>query len=118
MHEGHLLPGWHLLMEVKSVQADYLVANAHISPPLDPSVPRWSRPPPGCLKINVDSAVANPPVRAAIGVIVRDRYGMIVSGQGIILPGCGDSSMIEASAISIGIAIVYSVHASCLSGYR
>lgn len=64
---------------------------------------RWSPPPPGFLKLNVDGAIFPDQHRAGIGIILRDEKGCVVATYSKSESDVASPEFIEASALLRGL---------------
>ncbi|KAE8709071.1 hypothetical protein F3Y22_tig00110332pilonHSYRG00843 [Hibiscus syriacus] len=104
VHEGKMTPGWHLISEVRSLQAAY----AQFHPTPDPFAShlrpaKWRKPPLSTIKINADGDVSFTGV-LAVGILARDETGMI-TGKALSLAVLGEACIAEAYAITIGLQL-------------
>jgi hypothetical protein len=84
----------------------------------EPTIPRWSPPPRGFLKMNWD-ATFNKAVRfMGIGAVLRDDKGEVVVALAQYLPQVMDPSMAEAVALwkAVGFVVRWDSHRWCLRG--
>ncbi|XP_039034849.1 uncharacterized protein LOC120171137 [Hibiscus syriacus] len=103
VHEVFLAPRWSLLHESTTLQQSYLSALSHLSCNHASSSSRWCKPGPGVIKINIDGACPGSPAIPALGVVVRDANGLVVSGFYRPIQVLNDPAIVEAHALVAGI---------------
>ena len=72
-----------------------------------PTDVRWSAPPPGYYKINVDGAIDESRRMSSVGVIIRDCEGRVVVARSKVLNAMYEAETIEAFAVEEGILLAY-----------
>jgi hypothetical protein len=66
--------------------------------------PKWSKPPPGAAKLNVDGSFLSN--GAGVGMILRDHTGQVIFTACRSLNHCRDATEAELMAIEEGIMLV------------
>lgn len=69
------------------------------------TTPRWIRPPPGCMKINVDAATSKNSPRVAIAAIARNPEGVFLGASAVVIEGIIEAETAEALACREAIAL-------------
>ncbi|PON96119.1 LOW QUALITY PROTEIN: hypothetical protein TorRG33x02_080490 [Trema orientale] len=85
----------------------------HINPSLRPNQNRWSRPPPGCFKVNVDAAIWSFPHWLGAGGVIRDCYRAVVAYWSLHVVTCFSPEVGELIALREGFRM-----AGCLLGLQ
>ncbi|KAE8664568.1 ADP-ribosylation factor GTPase-activating protein AGD12 [Hibiscus syriacus] len=108
VHENRMLPNWHLVASSRAMQLAYNRANPILS--MNDAIPAtrdhsdcWIRPPPGFVKLNVDGACPLHNGALAVGAILRDADGVVLSGRASCFDGPRNASLAEAQAIRFGL---------------
>nr|XP_023912496.1 uncharacterized protein LOC112024088 [Quercus suber] len=76
---------------------------------------RWTPPPPGVFKINVDGATSVDSRNSSVGAIIRDSCGVVIAACGKYLQGQFSVSEVEALAVESGILLAQSMKLSQIS---
>ncbi|KAE8673375.1 hypothetical protein F3Y22_tig00111792pilonHSYRG00127 [Hibiscus syriacus] len=102
--------GWRLAHEVLPVGSRLAMAGLSYG----------CKPGRGVLKVNVDRACPSPPLSPALGVIVRDDHGLVLSVFARLLVDHHDPSIVEGHALVEGIrcAVYYSIRCCNCCGER
>ena len=66
---------------------------------------KWTPPPPGIFKVNVDGATSDHGGNSSVGVIVRDYTGQTVAASYKILKACYSAKLVEIMALLQGILL-------------
>ncbi|KAK9991321.1 hypothetical protein SO802_026306 [Lithocarpus litseifolius] len=66
---------------------------------------RWTSPPPGIVKINVDGATSEDGRNSNVGAVIRDSCGAVIVACGKFLQGQFSVSEVEALAVESGILL-------------
>jgi ribonuclease HI len=67
--------------------------------------PRWIAPCSGCVKINVDAAVAKTGRGGAVGAVCRDEAGLFLGASSLTIKGISDPTVLEALACREAMAL-------------
>jgi hypothetical protein len=70
-----------------------------------PKHPRWLPPKHGCVKLNVDAAVAKNKPDGAVEVVCRSESGVFLGASSISIPGISDPFVLEALACREALAL-------------
>ncbi|KAI4998477.1 hypothetical protein ZWY2020_053819 [Hordeum vulgare] len=71
---------------------------------------RWTPPPSGCAKINVDGAVCRMPPIGAVSAVCRDRHGTYLGSSAIVFHGLTDPKILETLACREALALGRDLH--------
>ena len=67
-----------------------------------PPEARWTAPPPGFYKINVDGATDGRRSLSSVGAVIRDCRGMVVAARSKVMNGMYEAETTEAIAVEEG----------------
>jgi ribonuclease HI len=70
---------------------------------IKPASSAWIRPPAGCMKLNVDGAVAKSTAKGAVGVVCRNDQGIFVGASAVVFAGVTDPMTLESYACREGL---------------
>ena len=70
-----------------------------------PQVRRWLPPPAGCVKVNVDGAVARSHHGGAVAAVCRDQTGLYLGSSAVVYRGINDPLILETYACREALAL-------------
>jgi hypothetical protein len=70
-----------------------------------PVHPRWIPPQPGCVRLNVDAAMAKTTTGGVVGVVCRSALGEFMGASALTIPGITDPAVMEALACREAMAL-------------
>jgi hypothetical protein len=70
-----------------------------------PAHPKWIPPKVGCVKFNVDAAMAKNGPGGAVGVVCRSETGDYLGASALTIPGISDPAVMEAIACREALAL-------------
>ena len=71
---------------------------------------KWTPPPIGIFKVNVDGATSDHGGNSSVGVIVRDCTGQTVAASSTLLKACYSAELVEIMALLQGILLAQDLH--------
>ena len=73
---------------------------------------RWTPPPPGVFKVNVDGATSEDGRNSSVGAIIRDSYGAVIAACCKYFQGHYSVAEVEALAVEAGILLAHNMKIS------
>ena len=73
---------------------------------------RWTPPPPGVFKVNVDGATLEDGRNSSVGAIIRDSCGAVIAACCKYLQGHYSVAEVEALAVEAGISLAHNMKIS------
>lgn len=71
---------------------------------------RWSKPPEGIAKLNVDASFIAATGAGAAGCVCRDDQGTVIFSAGISIPPCSDAEEAECHALLSATELTFQLH--------
>ena len=106
IHESpHRLPPSQIWEYAQRTQNDYKGAMIVNQLRQQPPEARWTAPPPGFYKINVDGATDGRRSLSSVGAVIRDCRGMVVAARSKVMNGMYEAETTEAIAVEEGVLL-------------